>query len=103
MVVQRRRFVPVAVADHGVRTVGIGRVSDSDRANAKQYQTFRGVSEHALRLTSQAWSPWIVVEGSDRRYRELVTGRTLLTAIRERLKEMGGPDARSCSRPRQME
>ena len=62
------------------------RVTDVDRENAKRYDEFRAISEHALRLTSQAWAPWIVVEGTDRRYRELATGRTLLDALRERLR-----------------
>ena len=61
------------------------RVSKADRDHAEHYDDFRAVSEHALRLTSQAWAPWIVVEGTDRRYRELVTGRTLLDALQERL------------------
>jgi len=83
---QRKRFEKLA-KDPSTRW----RVSDADRENAKRYDRFRAISEHALRLTSQAWAPWIVVEGSDRRYRELVTGRTLLEALRERLRMDAGP------------
>ncbi len=49
------------------------------------YDKFRKVSEHALRETSTAEAPWIVVEGADARYRNLTVGKILLEALRKRI------------------
>ncbi|KPK07069.1 MAG: polyphosphate kinase 2 [Betaproteobacteria bacterium SG8_39] len=51
----------------------------------KLYDRFYAVSEEALRETSTAWAPWIVVEGSDPEYRAVTVGRTLLEAMHRRL------------------
>ena len=51
----------------------------------KHYDRFRKISEFALRETSSATAPWIVVEAVDENYRNLTVGRTLLAAMRERL------------------
>ena len=61
------------------------RVTDADWKNYKLYDKFRKVSEHTLRETSTADSPWIVVEGTDPRYRSLAAGRIVLEALRKRL------------------
>lgn len=61
------------------------RVGDTDWERFERYDEFCKVSEHTLRLTNQAWAPWIIVEGTDKRYRELTVGRHLLQAIEERL------------------
>ena len=61
------------------------RVTELDWERFKLYDKFRKVSEHALRATSTAEAPWIVVEGADPRYRNLTTGKTLLKALRKRL------------------
>ena len=61
------------------------RVTETDRRHFKLYDRFRKVSELALRQTSSASAPWIVVEGEDARYRNLTVGRALLAAMRERL------------------
>lgn len=47
------------------------RVTDTDWERFKLYDKFRKVSEHTLRETSTAEAPWMVVEGSDERYRGL--------------------------------
>lgn len=47
------------------------RVTDLDWERFKLYDKFRKVSEHALRATSTAEAPWIVIEGTDPRYRSL--------------------------------
>jgi polyphosphate:AMP phosphotransferase len=62
------------------------RVTDLDWKRFKLYDKFRKVSEHVLRATSTAVAPWIVIEGSDARYRNLTTGTVLLEALRKRLK-----------------
>ncbi len=61
------------------------RVTKTDWRHYKLYDKFRKVSELALRQTSSASAPWIVVEGEDARYRNLSVGRALLAAMRERL------------------
>jgi polyphosphate:AMP phosphotransferase len=63
------------------------RVADTDWEHFAMYDTFREVSEHTLRLTNQAFAPWIVVEGTDKRYRELAVGRQLLQGLRDKLDE----------------
>ncbi|MGH8671879.1 MAG: polyphosphate:AMP phosphotransferase [Burkholderiales bacterium] len=61
------------------------RVTERDWRHAKLYDKFRSVSEHALRHTSTANSPWLVVESTDWNYRNLTVGKALLNAIRGRL------------------
>ena len=61
------------------------RVTEAGWENFKLYDKFRRVSEHTLRETSMADSPWIVVEGTDPRYRSLAAGRIVLEALRKRL------------------
>jgi polyphosphate:AMP phosphotransferase len=38
-----------------------------------------------LRITNTAWAPWVVVEGTDDRYRSLTVGQIVLAALRDRL------------------
>lgn len=61
------------------------RVTDSDWQRYKLYDRFRKISERALRETSTAYAPWIVVEGSDPNYRYLTVGRVVLDAMKKRL------------------
>ncbi len=61
------------------------RVTDTDWERFKIYDKFRKVSEHALRETSTAEAPWMVVEGTDPRYRGLTVGKILLETLRKRL------------------
>lgn len=61
------------------------RVTERDWSFFKLYDRFYRVSEDALRETSTAWAPWIVVEGSDPEYRALTAGKTLLEAMSKRL------------------
>ena len=63
------------------------RVTDIEWAHFKLYDKFRKVSERALLHTSVAESPWIIVEGTDPRYRYLTIGKTILDALRERIGE----------------
>lgn len=67
------------------------RVTDTDWERFKIYDKFRKVSEHALRETSTAEAPWIVVEGADSRYRSLTVGKILHDAIRKRLDHPAKP------------
>lgn len=69
------------------------RVTKLDWERFKLYDRFRKVSEHTLRETSTAEAPWIVVEGSDPRYRGLTVGKTVLDAIRKKLANSTRPQA----------
>jgi len=61
------------------------RVTERDWKHFKLYDTFREVSERALRLTSTAEAPWIVVEATDARYQKLTVGKLILERLRARL------------------
>jgi polyphosphate:AMP phosphotransferase len=61
------------------------RVTDTDWKHFKLYDTFHRVSERMLRATSTAESPWLIVEGSDPRYRYLTIGKAILQSLRQRL------------------
>ncbi|TAN47407.1 MAG: polyphosphate:AMP phosphotransferase [Methylococcaceae bacterium] len=58
------------------------RVTEEDWRRFKMYDKFRKASERALRRTSTAEAPWLVVEGNDPRYRSLTVGKSLLQALR---------------------
>jgi polyphosphate:AMP phosphotransferase len=61
------------------------RVTDLDWERYQQYDKFRKVSEHTLRATSSAQTPWLVIEGTNARYRSLTAGKILLETLRKRL------------------
>jgi polyphosphate:AMP phosphotransferase len=61
------------------------RVTDRDWENFKHYGKFRKVSERMLRSSSTPEAPWIIVEGTDPRYRYLTIARTILSSLRQRL------------------
>ena len=63
------------------------RVTELDWQRFKLYNKFRKVSEHTLRMTSTAEAPWIVIEGTDPRYRSLTAGQILLQAMRKRMEQ----------------
>jgi len=67
------------------------RVTPRDWKHFELYDTFRQVSERALRATSTAASPWIVVEASDWRYQRLTVGKLLLEKLRARLDNPAPP------------
>jgi polyphosphate:AMP phosphotransferase len=60
-------------------------VTEQDWKHFDLYDRFRKISERALRRTSTAEAPWIVVEGGDKNYRSLTVGKVLLDALRRRL------------------
>ena len=62
---------------------------DRDRLEATSRSTIASARspERALRETSTAEAPWIVVEGVDERYRSLTVGNAILAALRRRLDE----------------
>lgn len=72
------------------------RVTRLEKKNAKLYDEFRHVSEQTIRETSTGQSPWLVVESTDERYRDVTVGSHILKRIRERLsaqKKRAAPQA----------
>jgi polyphosphate:AMP phosphotransferase len=63
------------------------RVTKLDWKHFKMYDTFRQISERALRTTSTGEAPWVVVEGEDARYRSITVGRHILETISKHLAE----------------
>jgi polyphosphate:AMP phosphotransferase len=63
------------------------RVTPTDWVFHKKYDRFRKVCERALMKTSTGGAPWNVIEGTDRRYRDLEAGRVILEALRNRSEE----------------
>ena len=61
------------------------RVTDQEWKFFKQYDKFYKVSDRVLRETSTGEAPWIVVEGSDERYRSLTVGKLLLAGLKDKL------------------
>jgi len=49
------------------------------------YAKFEQVAERVIRHTDRGISPWYLIEATDKRYRDMTVGRTLLNAIRARL------------------
>ena len=77
-----------------------------EKAYSKHYDRFVKVSEVALRATDSGHAPWHIIDATDRQYRELMAGRILLGAMRERLAQekakepVGAGHARDRLRPR---
>ena len=69
------------------------RVTERDWKHFKRYDAYRAAAERALRLTSTADAPWIVVEATDPRYQKLTVGRVLLERLRARLGAEAKPAA----------
>ena len=67
------------------------RVTPLDWKHYKLYDRFLPVCERALRETSTGTAPWIIVEGTDSAYRELLVGRTILEALSRRLEKEPTP------------
>lgn len=63
------------------------RVTKWNWNRLKTRDQLQSVAGHVLRITNTAWSPWIIVEGTDDRYRSLTVGQTLLAAMRAKLAE----------------
>ena len=61
------------------------RVTKESWARLKTYDKLQGVAGHVLRMTNTPWAPWLVVEGTDDRYRSLTVGKVVLDALQKRL------------------
>jgi len=63
------------------------RIVKRDWKLFRNYDAYRSVGEHVLRRTGTGDAPWNIVEGADRKYRNLNVGRLLLEAIHARLEK----------------
>jgi polyphosphate:AMP phosphotransferase len=54
---------------------------------SRHYQAFEHTADLLIRRTDIGSAPWYIIEATDRRYRDLTTGHTLLRAITTRLEE----------------
>ena len=61
------------------------RVTKASWDRLKTYDKMQEVAGHLLRTTNTPWAPWIIVEGTDDRYRSLTVGKTILESLQKRL------------------
>ncbi len=61
------------------------RVTKWNWDRLKTYDKLQDVVGHLLRMTNTPWAPWIIIEGTDDRYRSLTVGKVLLDAMRQKL------------------
>ncbi|HMW17980.1 MAG TPA: polyphosphate:AMP phosphotransferase [Accumulibacter sp.] len=61
------------------------RVTKETWDRLKTYDKLQEVAGHLMRTTNTPWAPWIIVEGTDDRYRSLTIGKTILDSLQRRL------------------
>ena len=61
------------------------RVTKYSWERLKTYDKLQEAAGHVLRMTNTPWAPWIVVEGTDDKYRSLTVGKIILDALQKRL------------------
>ncbi|MDR1163758.1 MAG: polyphosphate:AMP phosphotransferase [Candidatus Accumulibacter sp.] len=61
------------------------RVTKMSWERTKTYDKLQDAAGQVLRVTNSPWAPWVVVEGTDDRYRSLTVGRIILDAMQKRL------------------
>ncbi len=61
------------------------KVTKADWKHFRKYDRYIEASEHAIRRTDTSHAPWLLVEATDERYRDLMAGRSLLERFRGRL------------------
>lgn len=61
------------------------RVTRESWDRLKTYDKLQEAAGHVLRMTNTPWAPWVVVEGTDDRYRSLTVGKIVLDALQNRL------------------
>ncbi|WP_291988188.1 polyphosphate:AMP phosphotransferase [Candidatus Accumulibacter sp. ACC007] len=69
------------------------RVTKASWDRLKTYDKLQEVAGHLLRTTSTPGAPWIIVEGTDDRYRSLTVGKTILEAVQQRLADKRPPQS----------
>jgi polyphosphate:AMP phosphotransferase len=66
-------------------------VDDEDRELYRNYDHVMQMTETGLRRTDTTGAPWLVVDSSEREFRNLTVAKTLLTSIRERMEHAKSP------------
>ncbi|MGB4359389.1 MAG: polyphosphate:AMP phosphotransferase [Rhodoferax sp.] len=61
------------------------RVTQWNWDRLKTYDQLQDAARHLLRITNTAAAPWVVLEASDDRYRDLMVGQVLLKAMQSKL------------------
>ena len=61
------------------------RVTQWNWDRLKTFDKLQDAAGHMLRMTNTPQAPWVVLDGSDDRYRNLTVGKVMLDAIRARL------------------
>ena len=61
------------------------RVTKWNWDRLKTYDKLQEVAGHVLRMTNTPWAPWIIVDGSDDRYRSLTVGQIVLDGLKKKL------------------
>jgi polyphosphate:AMP phosphotransferase len=77
---QRERFKTLYKDPHTA-----WRVTPWHWERLKTYDKLHEVSSHMLRMTNTAVAPWVIVEGTDDRYRSLKVGQVILAALQAKL------------------
>jgi polyphosphate:AMP phosphotransferase len=77
---QKKRLKKLEHDPHTKRSV-----SKKDWLHHKKYDLFTEVAERVISHTDMGYAPWILVEATDSRYRNLTVGRTLLRNLQKRL------------------
>ncbi|MDB4971975.1 MAG: polyphosphate:AMP phosphotransferase [Myxococcaceae bacterium] len=67
------------------------RVSDTELDQLDHYKRYKRTAERVLRESNTGEAPWVLVEGTDERFRNLTVGRVLLDALRARLDSASAP------------
>ncbi|HAU29385.1 MAG TPA: polyphosphate:AMP phosphotransferase [Rhodospirillaceae bacterium] len=61
------------------------RVTETDWHRHKSYDQIKAVAETTIGMTNTAHAPWIIVDGSDKHYRDITIAETILDALKTRL------------------
>ncbi len=75
------------------------QVSDREKLFRKHYDQFVEAATQAVRRTSTGDAPWTVIEGTDRRYREIAVGEHIRDEMRRHSEELAARPPRVVSPP----
>lgn len=87
--VQRQRLKALARSD-----LSRWRMPPETSHFSEQYLHFEEMADRVVRSTNIGLAPWHVIEATDRRYRDMATGRILLNANQKALTEPSHADRR---------
>ncbi len=68
------------------------RVTQWNWDRLKTYDQLQDVAGHFLRMTNTPFAPWVIVDGTDDRYRSLTVGQVLLDALTKKLAMVQAPE-----------